>query len=799
MNGDESHRLERVQRGLAALTARLTALEQGYFHPSGEGFVIGTTRLFEKLVSGAYYLHQRDAEGEEINLADVRFFQGVPVSPTAPTSGQTWQYNAAAGMWEPASPGAPGGHVLADSSGLGPSHTTSGLTIGHFLRAFAADNMKVMAIQAGDLPGHTHTEAQIVDGAILARVGAAETITATWIYNVLQQFEAQQKLKEIAKPANPPAGYVYLYAKSDHKLYLLDSTGTETDLTSGGAGHDPVTLAADAQELLNLAGQELGFNVKAANIIFAGPASGDDADPTFRALVVADLPSEAVLVDGSRKFTGDVLLEQADDTQLIVKTTTHNAGNRPRIKFDNNAQAVLEGDDTEDQIFLLMSAFAENRSNSAILRIFGANNGWAKYVEAKHDGTKGYIVTDSGDLVLNPAGDIDAAGNKIKGLAAPTASGDAARKDEIDACEKTANKDAASGYCGLDGSALVPDARIPAGICRDAELAAHEGDADAHKGQKNSLELDFGDLQLAGDAASPGANKVYGTDGGGTKGWKADPGGAGAGDHIKDADADTEVHTEKNADEDLVRIKTGGREQAVFGNLDKLKLSLDSAHDAIYINLACTPTTGVTRLMAVDGSPPTLGNSASFLGMTITALCPIANGTSGQVLTGLDFLGGLATGSGSTVTSVDCIKARPYLYYFAGTVTDVRGIAVQPVIGGSPTITNLIGLDLTNFIGHSGANSVYGLKLGDLAAGAYRYPIYQPGLSDNANHFNILEANLQLFSTVGAFGGGIGVLGIRNAATVPSSDPSNGGVLYCEGGALKYRGSSGTVTTIANA
>lgn len=48
-------------------------------------------------------------------------------------------------------------------------------------------------------------------------------------------------------------------------------------------------------------------------------------------------------------------------------------------------------------------------------------------------------------------------------------------------------------------------------------------------------------------------------------------------------------------------------------------------------------------------------------------------------------------------------------------------------------------------------------------------------------------------------GGGITVLAIPNAAVVPATDPTGGGVLYIQGGALKYRGSSGTVTTIANA
>jgi hypothetical protein len=53
--------------------------------------------------------------------------------------------------------------------------------------------------------------------------------------------------------------------------------------------------------------------------------------------------------------------------------------------------------------------------------------------------------------------------------------------------------------------------------------------------------------------------------------------------------------------------------------------------------------------------------------------------------------------------------------------------------------------------------------------------------------------------TTAQFGSGAKVIGIANATTVPTTNPTGGGVLYVEGGALKYRGSSGTVTTIANA
>jgi hypothetical protein len=56
--------------------------------------------------------------------------------------------------------------------------------------------------------------------------------------------------------------------------------------------------------------------------------------------------------------------------------------------------------------------------------------------------------------------------------------------------------------------------------------------------------------------------------------------------------------------------------------------------------------------------------------------------------------------------------------------------------------------------------------------------------------------NLGLGGT--SFGSGVKVLFLANA-TAPSSNPTGGGILYVESGALKFRGSSGTVTTIANA
>lgn len=59
-----------------------------------------------------------------------------------------------------------------------------------------------------------------------------------------------------------------------------------------------------------------------------------------------------------------------------------------------------------------------------------------------------------------------------------------------------------------------------------------------------------------------------------------------------------------------------------------------------------------------------------------------------------------------------------------------------------------------------------------------------------------------IFGGVGAgpaFGGGLGVFAIADVVAEPTSNPQGGGILYVSSGALMYRGSAGTVTTVANA
>jgi len=82
-----------------------------------------------------------------------------------------------------------------------------------------------------------------------------------------------------------------------------------------------------------------------------------------------------------------------------------------------------------------------------------------------------------------------------------------------------------------------------------------------------------------------------------------------------------------------------------------------------------------------------------------------------------------------------------------------------------------------------GRNAADIMEINNGSAGAFR---------------DLLMRNAGINGAISA-GGGVGILSVKNATTVPTTNPTGGGVLYCEGGALKFRGSSGTVTTLAAA
>lgn len=72
---------------------------------------------------------------------------------------------------------------------------------------------------------------------------------------------------------------------------------------------------------------------------------------------------------------------------------------------------------------------------------------------------------------------------------------------------------------------------------------------------------------------------------------------------------------------------------------------------------------------------------------------------------------------------------------------------------------------------------------------------------DTVLGFERKTANISFFQAAPAatFGGGARVVFLRDRTTAPTTNPTGGGILYSEAGALKWRGSAGTVTTVAPA
>ena len=81
--------------------------------------------------------------------------------------------------------------------------------------------------------------------------------------------------------------------------------------------------------------------------------------------------------------------------------------------------------------------------------------------------------------------------------------------------------------------------------------------------------------------------------------------------------------------------------------------------------------------------------------------------------------------------------------------------------------------------------------------GSSRYSLHVTDYLATSLFYVRADRNIGIGTT--SFGtSAVGVIGIANG-TAPTTSPGGMGQLYVEGGALKYRGSSGTVTTIANA
>lgn len=133
--------------------------------------------------------------------------------------------------------------------------------------------------------------------------------------------------------------------------YTIDAGATWTWLHAG------VTLAASADAILGLTGQQLTADTQSANRVLAGPTSGAAAAPAFRALVAADLGTETP--DGT-KFLRDDLSWQAGGGSGVARngaTTNHhlavwNGDSADSLEDGGAIPAGGNGDLIEIQVFV---------------------------------------------------------------------------------------------------------------------------------------------------------------------------------------------------------------------------------------------------------------------------------------------------------------------------------------------------------------------------------------------------------------------------------------------------------------
>jgi hypothetical protein len=251
-----------------------------------------------------------------------------------------------------------------------------------------------------------------------------------------------------------------------------------------------------------------------------------------------------------------------------------------------------------------------------------------------------------------------------------------------------------------------------------------------------------------------------------------------------------------------------------------------------FVSRASSTTTD--RMTLTDsGVLSVLGTTAST--STSSGALVVGNGTSGGLGVGgaINAGGAITAGTDGSLVAVyvpgeSALRAAGGKLYLDTRVTDGGDIVLRPRISAALTLTAA-----TNAATFTGAVSVSSTTAststssgalvvsggvgvaGSIYAGtSFRAPA---GSGSTPGFAFATETNTGLFvpysewmqtvvggTSVCGFlrnynGATGGLVFINNLTTAPTSNPSGGGFLYVEAGALKYRGTSGTVTTIANA
>lgn len=205
-------------------------------------------------------------------------------------------------------------------------------------------------------------------------------------------------------------------------------------------------------------------------------------------------------------------------------------------------------------------------------------------------------------------------------------------------------------------------------------------------------------------------------------------GGGGATDHIIDADADTEVHVEKTADVDKVRMKVAGTERFVLQNAYPHLTITGRAEITETAKVGIGGTSIVTPILAASGSVAERYTAAVYGAITATGHDLGAGLVAGIYGSALGQGTGLSTYSvfglyfqathGSATACPQLTGIQTQVGSNAGgvgVITNSKGIFIPASFWIGATPGSVVGIDIEEQ-GGAGATTAYGLRISDQTA-----------------------------------------------------------------------------------
>ncbi len=225
---------------------------------------------------------------------------------------------------------------------------------------------------------------------------------------------------------------------------------------------------------------------------------------------------------------------------------------------------------------------------------------------------------------------------------------------------------------------------------------------------------------------------------------------------------------------------------------------------------------------AADGSV-TVAVSDSATGAGTTGLT-LKHNTSGTAGTNFDFQIPVVLENASGTDKTAAILIFRWTTATNGSETCELAIRMMGAGGSAGSDKFKLGFDGNNFsdyvmqtngfvcLNNTGFRIRDGTQNGggiDVPSGNIRMKVYDgydfyvstggSGGSGLTERFRLTNAGNASFFGMSSYGGGVGVIDVANATTVPTTNPTGGFIMYAESGAAKVRGSSGTVTTFGTA